>query len=203
MIVCSCNVLSDHDVRSAVEAEALRSTSQVYGCLGASAQCGRCVRTIRRIMDEALGSARHPATAARGPRNPDSAAADRVRAELEQELAHGELSQRSGDIRDERLLFRAAIRIAGPVIAVAHEEVSPRPVRVRILPDPVGWLRIGAGADIGQSDRPGRRIAPSTRMLAENALPPVKAVAEIGEIRNHRRARGPNTCEGTSCAIHR
>ena len=58
MIICSCNVLSDQDVRSAVEAERTRSTSQVYGCLGCSAQCGRCARTIRRIMDEALGSAR-------------------------------------------------------------------------------------------------------------------------------------------------
>ena len=48
MIVCSCNVLSDQDVRSAVEAERTRSTSQVYGCLGCSAQCGRCARTIRR-----------------------------------------------------------------------------------------------------------------------------------------------------------
>ena len=78
MIVCSCNVLSDQDVRSAVEVEAPRSLSQVYGCLGCSAQCGRCARTIRRIMDEALGSARHPTTAARGPRNPDSAAAGRL-----------------------------------------------------------------------------------------------------------------------------
>ena len=58
MIVCSCNVLSDQDVRSAVEAERTRSTSRVYGCLGCSAQCGRCARTIRRLMDEALGSAR-------------------------------------------------------------------------------------------------------------------------------------------------
>lgn len=58
MIVCSCNVLSDQAVRSAVEAEAPRSTSQVYGCLSCSAQCGGCARTIRRIMDEALGSAR-------------------------------------------------------------------------------------------------------------------------------------------------
>jgi len=58
MIVCSCNVLSDRDVRSAVEAERTRSVSQVYGCLGCSAQCGRCARTIRRIMDEALGTAR-------------------------------------------------------------------------------------------------------------------------------------------------
>ena len=58
MIVCSCNVLTDHDVRTAVTAEARpRSTGQVYGCLGCSAQCGRCARTIRKIMDEALDSA--------------------------------------------------------------------------------------------------------------------------------------------------
>jgi bacterioferritin-associated ferredoxin len=55
MIVCSCNVLSDHDVRTAVAAsDAPRTTGQVYGCLGCSAQCGRCARTIRRIMHEAL-----------------------------------------------------------------------------------------------------------------------------------------------------
>ncbi|MET0671255.1 MAG: (2Fe-2S)-binding protein [Xanthobacteraceae bacterium] len=61
MIVCSCNVLTDKDVRSAVQANAKpRSTSQVYGCLGCSAQCGRCARTIRRIMDEALGAAACP-----------------------------------------------------------------------------------------------------------------------------------------------
>jgi bacterioferritin-associated ferredoxin len=53
MIVCSCNVLSDQDIRSAVEAERPRLTSQVYGCLGCSAQCGRCARTIRRLVDEA------------------------------------------------------------------------------------------------------------------------------------------------------
>ncbi len=57
MIVCSCNVFSDRDVRSAVEVERTRSTSRVYGCLGCSAQCGRCARTVRRIIDEALGSA--------------------------------------------------------------------------------------------------------------------------------------------------
>lgn len=59
MIVCSCNVLSDHDVRSAVTATSdlpPRSPHQVYGCLGCSAQCGRCTRTIRRIMTEALGA---------------------------------------------------------------------------------------------------------------------------------------------------
>jgi bacterioferritin-associated ferredoxin len=59
MIVCSCNVLTDHDVRSALSGEeaAPRTASEVYGCLGCSAQCGRCARTIRRIMDEALAAA--------------------------------------------------------------------------------------------------------------------------------------------------
>jgi bacterioferritin-associated ferredoxin len=58
MIVCSCNVLSDKDVRTAVGADSsLRKAGQVYDCLGCSAQCGRCATTIRRIMDEALASA--------------------------------------------------------------------------------------------------------------------------------------------------
>jgi bacterioferritin-associated ferredoxin len=58
MIVCSCNVLSDHDVRSAVEsAEDLpRNAKQIYGCLGCSAECGRCARTIKTIIEEALGA---------------------------------------------------------------------------------------------------------------------------------------------------
>jgi bacterioferritin-associated ferredoxin len=58
MIVCSCNVLTDHDVRSTLSGtEAARTAGQVYGCLGCSAQCGRCASTIRRIMDEALAAA--------------------------------------------------------------------------------------------------------------------------------------------------
>jgi bacterioferritin-associated ferredoxin len=60
MIVCSCNVLSDNQVRTAVSTAAPRSAAQVYGCLGCSPQCGRCLTTIRRIMDEALGAC--PAT---------------------------------------------------------------------------------------------------------------------------------------------
>jgi len=59
MIVCSCNVLTDHDVRStlSVEESAPRTAGEVYGCLGCSAQCGRCARTIRRIMNEAIETA--------------------------------------------------------------------------------------------------------------------------------------------------
>ena len=58
MIVCSCNVLSDADVRTALDVEAgPRTAGEVYGCLGCSPQCGRCARTIRKIMDEALDAA--------------------------------------------------------------------------------------------------------------------------------------------------
>jgi bacterioferritin-associated ferredoxin len=56
MIVCSCNVLTDHEVRDAARGAGRRSTSHVYGCLGCSAQCGRCARTIRKIIDETIGS---------------------------------------------------------------------------------------------------------------------------------------------------
>jgi bacterioferritin-associated ferredoxin len=58
MIVCSCNVLTDHDVRSAVSAAEgfPRNAREVYGCLGCSAECGRCARTIKSIIDEALGT---------------------------------------------------------------------------------------------------------------------------------------------------
>jgi len=55
-IVCSCNVLSDHQVRSAIAESAPRSAVHVHRCLGCNAQCGRCMRTIKRIMDEALAA---------------------------------------------------------------------------------------------------------------------------------------------------
>jgi bacterioferritin-associated ferredoxin len=58
MIICSCNVLSDHDVRSLVAAtDAPRTAAQVYGCLGCSPECGRCARTIRRIVADAVDRA--------------------------------------------------------------------------------------------------------------------------------------------------
>jgi bacterioferritin-associated ferredoxin len=58
MIVCSCNLISDHDVRNAVNAaeDLPRNAKQIYGCLGCSAECGRCARTIKTIIDEALGA---------------------------------------------------------------------------------------------------------------------------------------------------
>lgn len=58
MIICSCNVISDHDVRNAVSGadDVLRHAKHVYGCLGCSMECGRCARTIKSVIDEALGA---------------------------------------------------------------------------------------------------------------------------------------------------
>jgi bacterioferritin-associated ferredoxin len=57
MIICSCNVFSDHEVRSAVANAARRPRmSQFYAGLGCSAQCGRCARTIKQIIDETSSS---------------------------------------------------------------------------------------------------------------------------------------------------
>jgi bacterioferritin-associated ferredoxin len=54
MIVCSCNVFSENEVRRALASAVRRPRiSQVYACLGYARQCGRCARTITKIMDEA------------------------------------------------------------------------------------------------------------------------------------------------------
>ena len=63
MIVCSCNVFNDHQVRSVVAKEARRPRmSEVYAGLGCSAQCGRCAHTIKRILDDAPASVHANAT---------------------------------------------------------------------------------------------------------------------------------------------
>ncbi len=51
MIVCSCNVISDEEVETAVSAAAEPPTvSQLYRELGHEPACGRCAHTIREIM---------------------------------------------------------------------------------------------------------------------------------------------------------
>lgn len=54
MIVCSCNVLSDHEVRAVARTATHRTTTYIYRCLSCRARCGRCAPTIRKIMDEVL-----------------------------------------------------------------------------------------------------------------------------------------------------
>ena len=57
MIICSCNVLSDCDVRSVIETRpSAAGTAQIYRGLGHEPQCGRCARTIGKIMDEAASA---------------------------------------------------------------------------------------------------------------------------------------------------
>jgi bacterioferritin-associated ferredoxin len=53
MIICSCNVLTDHEVRQAVTDAGVRTAGEVYCCLGCGVECGRCARTIKRIMKDA------------------------------------------------------------------------------------------------------------------------------------------------------
>lgn len=59
MIVCSCNVLSDGDVKACLAPGAAcpRTPAQVYRCLGCAPNCGRCATTIRAIMGAALAAA--------------------------------------------------------------------------------------------------------------------------------------------------
>ncbi|RJF75070.1 (2Fe-2S)-binding protein [Rhodopseudomonas palustris] len=61
MIVCSCNVLTDHDVRSALHPDGGKASSagEVHRCLGCSRKCGRCMHTIRKIMTDAGCAAGH------------------------------------------------------------------------------------------------------------------------------------------------
>jgi bacterioferritin-associated ferredoxin len=77
MIVCSCNVLSDHDVRHAVNAtdDLPRNVRQVYGCLGCSVECGRCASTVKTIIDGSSEPAPRPAI-------PDARTAARIRSRM-------------------------------------------------------------------------------------------------------------------------
>jgi bacterioferritin-associated ferredoxin len=53
VIICSCNVLTDGQVRSAI-ATAVSSAQMrgVYASLGCVAKCGRCAHTIKIILED-------------------------------------------------------------------------------------------------------------------------------------------------------
>ncbi len=71
MILCSCNVISDREVRAAVKpcGAAADRARDVFRGLGFTPKCGRCVRAIQalceREADEAPSAAqqREPAAA--------------------------------------------------------------------------------------------------------------------------------------------
>lgn len=53
MIICSCNVLSDGQVRSAVANAATRlRMSDIYASLSCAAKCGRCAHTIKTLLED-------------------------------------------------------------------------------------------------------------------------------------------------------
>jgi bacterioferritin-associated ferredoxin len=59
MILCSCNVISDRDVRACVKpcgASAERARD-VFRCLGRAPKCGRCVRNIQALFDRETAAA--------------------------------------------------------------------------------------------------------------------------------------------------
>jgi bacterioferritin-associated ferredoxin len=54
MIVCSCNVVTDSEIRATLARGACPPTPfAVYECLGCRLNCGRCIATVRTIINEA------------------------------------------------------------------------------------------------------------------------------------------------------
>ena len=53
MIICSCNIISDRQL-SAVLAKCGRPPriSRIFGLLDGSVQCGRCLHSIKRLVDQ-------------------------------------------------------------------------------------------------------------------------------------------------------
>jgi bacterioferritin-associated ferredoxin len=70
MILCSCNMITDRDVRASVKprgasAKRARDVFKHKGCLP---NCGRCVRNIQGLCDrEAAASVESQSLAAQGP----------------------------------------------------------------------------------------------------------------------------------------
>ncbi len=58
MIVCSCNVLSDRDIRDSLGATGRRrpSVGAVFRNIGCEAKCGRCAGNIVAIVDQHTAS---------------------------------------------------------------------------------------------------------------------------------------------------
>ncbi|CDO05266.1 (2Fe-2S)-binding protein [Mycolicibacterium cosmeticum] len=64
MFVCLCNGITSHAVADAVDAGA-STTNEVAAACGAGADCGRCRRTVRAIIESRRGAAARPSG---GPR---------------------------------------------------------------------------------------------------------------------------------------
>lgn len=52
VIICSCNVISDNEVRAAAADFDAPRMSEVYRRLGRVPECGRCKRSVREIVHD-------------------------------------------------------------------------------------------------------------------------------------------------------
>jgi bacterioferritin-associated ferredoxin len=51
MILCSCNVVSDRDIRERLRGGSRPSVGALFRQLGCEAKCGRCTRNILAVVD--------------------------------------------------------------------------------------------------------------------------------------------------------
>jgi bacterioferritin-associated ferredoxin len=61
MIVCSCNVMSDRQIKGCIDGSGSgpRTPAQVYAHFGCKPDCGRCAPTIRTILANARAACDH------------------------------------------------------------------------------------------------------------------------------------------------
>ncbi len=52
MILCSCNVVSDRDIRQHLDGCRRPSVGALFRQMGCEAKCGRCTRNILDVVDE-------------------------------------------------------------------------------------------------------------------------------------------------------
>lgn len=68
MIICSCNVISDHAIRAVVDRTLGMShpAHEIYRSVGYVPDCGRCARSVKQVIKHALGEALDASRAACG-----------------------------------------------------------------------------------------------------------------------------------------
>ena len=72
MIVCSCNALTDVDIRASIAVlNGPRRVCEVYASLGCTAKCGSCAVTISALISEREGRSFDAERAKRAQENPD------------------------------------------------------------------------------------------------------------------------------------
>ena len=53
MYVCNCNALRERDVRPILK-DVIEDPADVHRALGCEPRCGRCLRDIRRMIDQEM-----------------------------------------------------------------------------------------------------------------------------------------------------